>query len=139
MALVLSGINGVPPNLSDGVPPNSPTQTPSQATGKSAKWIAYEATAYTAFCFEGCIGITATGLDVSRTVKHRGRRIVAVDPRVIPLGSRLTIRTADGRTFEAIAEDTGGAIKGCRIDVLVSSERKARKFGRQRVSVKINE
>ncbi|WP_167686419.1 3D domain-containing protein [Paenibacillus polymyxa] len=138
MALVLSGINGVPPNPSDSV-----TQTPSQATGKSTKveaeWTTYEATAYTAFCSEGCIGVTATGLDVSRAVKHRGRRIVAVDPRVIPLGSRLAIRTADGRIIEAIAEDTGGAIKGRKIDVLVSSERKARKFGRQRVNVKINE
>ncbi|MDP9674853.1 3D (Asp-Asp-Asp) domain-containing protein [Paenibacillus jamilae] len=135
---MLSGINGVPPNLSDDV-----TQPPSQATGKSTKveaeWTTYEATAYTAFCSEGCIGVTATGLDVSRTVKHRGRRIVAVDPRVVPLGSRLTILTADGRTFEAIAEDTGGAIKGRKIDVLVSSERKARKFGRQRVSVKVLE
>ncbi|WP_051517960.1 3D domain-containing protein [Paenibacillus polymyxa] len=132
---LLSGINGVPPN--------NTTQTPSQATGKSTKveaeWTTYEATAYTAFCSEGCIGVTATGLDVSCTVKHRGRRIVAVDPRVVPLGSRLTIRTADGRTFEVIAEDTGGAIKGRKIDVLVSSERKARKFGRQRVSVKVSE
>ncbi|WP_348623035.1 3D domain-containing protein [Paenibacillus peoriae] len=127
----MSGINGVPPN--------SPTQPPSQATGKSTKWTTYEATAYTAFCFEGCIGVTATGLDVSHTVKHRGRRIVAVDPRVVPLGTRLTIRTADGRTFEAIAEDTGGAIKGRKIDVLVPSERKARKFGRQRVRVKVTE
>ncbi|MDH2332479.1 3D domain-containing protein [Paenibacillus polymyxa] len=128
----------MPPNLSDDV-----TQPPSQATGKSteveAEWTTYEATAYTAFCPEGCTGVTATGLDVSRTVKHRGRRIVAVDPRVVPLGSRLTIRTADGRTLEAIAEDTGGAIKGRKIDVLVSSERKARKFGRQQVSVKVLE
>lgn len=134
----MSGINGVPPNLSDTV-----TQTPSQATGKSTKveaeWATYEATAYTAFCSEGCIGVTATGLDVSHTVKHRGRRIVAVDPRVVPLGSRLTIRMADGRIFEAIAEDTGAAIRGKKIDVLVSSEKRAKEFGRQRVEVRLTD
>lgn len=45
---------------------------------------------------------------------------IAVDPRVIPLGSKVEIQ---GKTY--IAEDTGGAIKGNRIDVCVSSHSEA--------------
>lgn len=102
-----------------------------------AEWTTYEATAYTAFCSEGCTGITATGLDVSRTTTHKGRTVIAVDPKVIPLGTRMTIRTANGEEIEGVAKDTGGAIKGRKLDVLVASEKEARQFGRQKVRVKI--
>lgn len=47
-------------------------------------------------------------------------RTIAVDPRIIPLGSKVEI---NGRIY--IAEDTGGAIKGNRIDVCVSSHSEA--------------
>ena len=47
-------------------------------------------------------------------------RTIAVDPRVIPLGSKVEI---NGKTY--IAEDTGGAIKGNRIDMCVSSHSEA--------------
>jgi 3D (Asp-Asp-Asp) domain-containing protein len=102
-----------------------------------SKWLAFEATAYTAFCDTGCIGITASGVDVSHTIYHEGRRVIAVDPDVIPLGSEVTVRLADGTTLEAIAEDTGSAIQGRRIDVLTATYREARVFGRQEVRVKI--
>ncbi|MDR9852922.1 3D domain-containing protein [Paenibacillus sp. VCA1] len=102
------------------------------------KWRTFTATAYTAFCDTGCIGVTSTGIDVSHTIKYKGRRIVAVDPAVIPLGTELTIRLADGSEIEAIAEDTGGAIKGRKIDVLMSSARDAWDFGRQTVEVRID-
>ncbi len=52
-------------------------------------------------------------------------RTIAVDPRVIPLGSRVYI---DGYGI-FIAEDTGGAIKGNRIDVCVSSHSRAYDIG----------
>ncbi|WP_162878758.1 3D domain-containing protein [Peribacillus butanolivorans] len=101
------------------------------------RWITFEATAYQAFCNTGCTGVTKTGLDVSNTTQHEGRTIIAVDPAVIPLGSKVSIRLADGRVIEGTAQDTGGDIRGHRIDVLVGSEGQAREFGRQSVKARI--
>jgi 3D (Asp-Asp-Asp) domain-containing protein len=81
------------------------------------------ATAYTAGCY-GCSGITASG-------RPAGHGIVAVDPRYIPLGTRLFI---PGYGF-AIAGDTGGAIKGYRIDLGFNSYSDAIRFGRRAVTV----
>jgi uncharacterized protein YabE (DUF348 family) len=81
------------------------------------------ATAYTASCY-GCSGITATG-------RPAGHGIVAVDPGVIPLGTRLYI---PGYGF-AVAGDTGGAIRGWRIDLGFNSLRDALLFGRRSVTV----
>lgn len=101
------------------------------------QWRTFEATAYTARC-EGCTGITKTGYDVRHTIyAEDGRRIIAVDPSIIPLGSTVEVRLADGRTFEAVALDIGGAIKGERIDILVDTKNDAYQFGRQDVDVRI--
>jgi 3D (Asp-Asp-Asp) domain-containing protein len=81
------------------------------------------ASAYTARC-AGCSGWTAIGA-------HAGHGIVAVDPSVIPLGTRLFI-PGYGR---AIAGDTGGAIRGRRIDLGFNSLTDALRFGRRRVKV----
>ena len=81
------------------------------------------ATAYTAGC-AGCSGITATG-------RPAGHGIVAVDPRVIPLGTRLYI---PGYGI-AIAGDTGGAIVGNRIDLGFDSYESAIEFGRRDITV----
>lgn len=81
------------------------------------------ATAYTASC-AGCSGYTATGY-------RAGRGIVAVDPRVIPLGTKLFI---PGYGF-AIAGDTGGAIIGNRIDLGFNSYSDAIQFGRRPIKV----
>ena len=97
----------------------------------------FEATFYTAFCPSGCTGVTATGVDVSNTIYHEGKRIIAVDPNVIPLGSHVKVTLEDGTSFEATAQDTGGDIEGNRIDVLVSSRDEAYKLGRQSVKVEI--
>ncbi|MBP2636871.1 MAG: hypothetical protein H6Q72_2778 [Firmicutes bacterium] len=55
--------------------------------------------------------------------------VIAVDPNIIPLGSRVYVEYPDGTGHYATAEDTGGAIKGNRIDVAVSSVDKAYDFG----------
>ncbi len=81
------------------------------------------ATAYTAGC-AGCGGITAIG-------RPAGHGIVAVDPRVIPLGTRLYIPGYGA----AVAGDTGGAIRGLRIDLGFNSLREAMLFGRREVTV----
>lgn len=62
---------------------------------------------------------------------------VAVDPKVIPLGSKLYIETQDGWPSYgyAVAEDTGGAIKGMRIDLFFNSNKTALDFGRRMVTV----
>ena len=100
-------------------------------------WQTFEASAYTADCPEGCSGVTATGLDVTGTIYHAGKRVIAVDQSVIALGSTVEIKQADGTTFEAVSLDTGGAIKGAKIDVLVANEADAVQFGRQSVQVRV--
>jgi 3D (Asp-Asp-Asp) domain-containing protein len=101
------------------------------------EWATFEATAYVADC-DGCSGITKTGYDVRNTVyTPEGLRVIAVDPAVIPLGSTVEIRLADGRTFKAKAIDVGGAINNYEIDILVDSYDKAIQFGRQAVELRI--
>lgn len=63
--------------------------------------------------------------------------IIAVDPDVIPLGSKVYIEFEDGRGMYAVAEDTGGAIKGNRIDIVMSNRDKAKDFGIQDVKVHV--
>lgn len=81
-------------------------------------------------------GKTATGLTA-------GPGIVAVDPSVIPLGSRLYIEsTDDGKSWTygyAIAGDTGGAIKGHKIDLCFSTVAECYNFGRRQCKVYILE
>ena len=74
-------------------------------------------------------GITATGTRARRNVD--GYSTIAVDPNVIPLGTKLWV---EGYGF-AIAEDTGGAIKGNTIDIYVNSEGEANNWGVRYVNV----
>ena len=66
---------------------------------------------------------------------------VAVDPKVIPLGTKLFVEGYDyaglpAGGFHAVASDTGGGVKGHRIDIFVPDSRKqALKFGIQYVTV----
>lgn len=61
-------------------------------------------------------------------------RTIAVDPDVIPLGSKVLI---DGQEY--IAEDTGGAIKGNIIDMFVGTEAESWEWGIRHLEVKIKE
>lgn len=61
--------------------------------------------------------------------------IIAVDPKVIPLGTKVYVEGYG----EAIAEDTGGKIKGHRIDVAFNTHRKAINWGVKHVTVRILE
>jgi 3D (Asp-Asp-Asp) domain-containing protein len=103
---------------------------------KTTSTSTFVATAYTAYCNTGCIGVTRTGIDVSDTTHYKGRRIVATSPSQIPMYSEMTIHY-NGGSFEAIAADTGQDITQNRIDVLVSDKDKAWNFGRQEVQVEI--
>ncbi|MFA1819371.1 3D domain-containing protein [Virgibacillus oceani] len=87
------------------------------------------ATAYTANC-DGCSGVTSTGIDLN---SNPDAKVIAVDPSVIPLGSTVYV---EGYGY-ATAGDTGGAIKGNKIDVFVSDEQAATNWGVRTVEVTI--
>ena len=71
-------------------------------------------------------GITASGTQAT------AGRTVAVDTRLIPYGTEISI---DGKTY--VAEDCGGKVKGYTIDVFFNSHEEALNFGRQTKTVKI--
>ena len=108
---------------------STPAPAPAQERKSVSKEITVEATAYTAYC-AGCSGITATGIDLR---SNPNRKVIAVDPRVIPLGSRVYVEGYG----EAIAGDTGGAIKGTRVDLFMASQSSALNWGRKTVKLQI--
>ena len=103
---------------------------------QNGRVLTVNATHYGALCSTQCTGVTATGYDVRNTIYYNGMRVIAVDPNVIPLYSIVQVTTPT-ESFTAIALDTGGAIKGLRIDILVESEARAYQIGRFDVTVKI--
>jgi len=88
--------------------------------------VKFSATAYCA-CAR-CCG-KATGITASGRKAEYG--VVAVDTRVIPLGTKLYIENVDGSfTYgEAIAADTGSAIKGNKVDLFFPTHQEALEFG----------
>ena len=101
-----------------GTGPNDPGPTP-RPVG-SGQTLTVVSTAYAIH------GTTATGL-------RTRRGICATDPRVIPLGTKFDV-PGYGR---CVAADTGGAIKGNRIDVWVETEAEALQWGLRTVTVSI--
>ena len=77
----------------------------------------------TAYCNDP---ITSTG------VKPRPMHTLAVDPKVIPYGTKVYIPQF-GKVF--VAEDCGGAIKGNRIDIYMGSYNECMKFGVQNIDI----
>lgn len=88
------------------------------------KLTAYCTENYPHICNDGDSTHTATG-----TTPTPGRTI-AVDPKVIPYGTEVII---NGQTY--IAEDTGSAIKGNRIDIVFATHQEALDFGVQYAEV----
>ena len=83
----------------------------------------YVATAYS------LRGRTASGLPVAKG-------LIAADPRVLPLGSRVKIE-AGSWSGEYLVADTGGLVRGKRIDIWTPSTRDAMRFGRRTVKLTI--
>lgn len=102
-------------------PPPQLQPSPQAPAGPSGRTLTVVATAYT------LRGTTATGIPT-------GPGIVAVDPTVIPLGTRMTIPGYG----EGVAADTGGAIKGLRIDVWVATEAEAAQWQWQTVTITLH-
>lgn len=74
-------------------------------------------------------GITASGVPVQAGVS------VAVDPKVIPLGSTVYVDYGDGVVHTYIAHDTGGAVKNNHIDVAVETHAEALRLGLKKATV----
>lgn len=94
-----------------------------------------KATAYTAHPSEngGTYGgrvLTKTGYDLSA---NPSAKVIAVDPSVIPLGSKVWVEGYG----EAMALDTGGAIKGNRVDLLMPSFQASESWGVRNVQLKV--
>ncbi|WP_312472718.1 LysM peptidoglycan-binding domain-containing protein [Neobacillus sp.] len=103
--------------------------SPSKSKDDRTKEITVKATAYTASC-EGCSGTTATGVDLNA---NPDAKVIAVDPSVIPLGSKVYVEGYGVAT----AADTGGAIKGNRIDVFIPSKQDAINWGKKHIKIRI--
>lgn len=101
------------------------------------------------FSYSRVVNVTATAYDPSPET-NSGYSItayglvpqfgvVAVDPRVIPLGSKLYIESPDGGASwtygYCIAGDTGGAIKGNRVDLCYNTKSECIQFGRRSATV----
>ncbi len=98
--------------------------------------------------YKKALNVTATaytteGHKNKRTARGTIARVgaIAVDPRVIPLGTRVYIEIPGGKWFYgyAVCEDTGGAIKGNIIDLFFNTESECLKFGRRKAIVYILE
>ncbi len=106
--------------ISADTPENKAVKSKSNSISKSAS---YKATAY---CLKGR---TASGSGVRRG-------IVAADPRVLPLGTRIQI-TAGSYSGTYTVTDTGGAIRGRILDLWVPNCSEAIRFGRKNISVSV--
>jgi len=103
--------------------------TPSRSNDNVVKEFMVSTSAFTANC-RGCSGITTTGINLK---KNPNLKVIAVDPRVIKLGTKVYV---EGYGY-AIAGDTGGSIKGNKIDLFMPNHASALKWGRKTVKIKI--
>lgn len=90
------------------------------------QWVSCGVFQITAYCAQ-CAVCDTTDRTADGTYANYQKRIVAADPSV-PFGLQVTI---DGMDYVYTVRDRGHAIKGRKLDILMSSHWRARKFGRQ--------
>jgi len=100
------------------------TLTASAALASPVPNGSYVATAYSV------TGITASG-------EWTHRHVVAADPTVIPIGSRIKVRRAGRYSGEYVVADTGAKIQGRKLDIYMPNTKECVKFGSRRVRVRI--
>ena len=110
-----------PPAPAPTSQPSQPVSAPQRPSAAPGRRLTVIATAYS------LPGHTASGLPV-------GPGIVAVDPTVIPMGTRMTIPGYG----EGVAADTGGAIKGNRIDVWFPTNAQCIQWGVKTVTITLH-
>jgi len=103
-----------PRETSAPVPATTETSAPSQS---------FEATAYSLHGRTASGAVTTSGM-------------IAADPRVLPIGSPVRIE-AGTYSGEYVVADTGGAVRGKRIDIWTPSSREAMRFGRRTVKLTV--
>lgn len=79
-------------------------------------------------------GVTASGLKI---IPGTGMKVIAVDSKVIPLGSKVYVQGLNGAWDYgyAVAGDTGGAIKSMKIDLYMDSHEETLSWGRKKVNI----
>ena len=105
--------------------PREVATTVTSVEEKAAASETYTATAYS------LRGRTATGVAPAQGM-------IAADPRLLPLGSRVRIE-AGSYSGEYVVTDTGGGVKGHRIDIWTPTSRDAMRFGRRSVKLTVLE
>jgi len=109
--------------LIPGADSSATPRTESESSRLLTQSISYVATAYSLH------GKTASGRMVSRG-------LIAADPRLLPLGSRVRLEHP-GYSGEYLVADTGGRIRGKHIDIWTPSSREAMRFGRRMVKLTV--
>ena len=90
-----------------------------------------EATAYTHVAIPGVADINGTGDGITASGKPVQEGMIAVDRSIIPLGTKVFVEGFG----VMLAADTGGAIKGDRIDIFFDNRQQALDFGRQTLTI----
>ena len=141
LALITSAYHSVKSEVSP-TPTPTPTPTNTPMTSKMVSVInetekvdnSYTPTekfVVTAYCpCQSCSG--KWGYQTSTGVRATEGRTIAVDPTVVPYGSKVIVNG-----HEYIAEDCGGGIKGKKIDIFMDSEAKCRQWGVRKIKIKI--
>ena len=104
---------------------STPAANSGKSTIKPATSVAYTATAYS------LRGRTASG-------KQPMRGIIAADPRVLPIGTRVRIEAGEF-SGEYVVADTGGTVKGRRVDIWTPTSREAMRFGKRPIKLTVLE
>lgn len=121
LLVAVLAVNGCRPLAPPPPPAPAPQPEPPKAEAPSTS---FEATAYS------IEGETASGAQTRKG-------IVAADPRVLPIGSRIRVRGAGQYDGEYTVTDTGRTIKGREIDIYIANNAEAKRFGRKKVSVEV--
>ena len=97
-----------------------------RAPAPPPRLLEFEATAYSV------TGTTASG-------KETRRGIVAADPTILPLGSRIRVHGAGAYSGVYVVADTGFGVNGRELDIFIPDGAEAKRFGRRRVQVEVLE
>ncbi len=131
-----SAANNAAPNApaaatsSENTPVSPTTAATVVSSEKPVEIISVPARAYTATAYS-LRGRTASGRPVARG-------LIAADPSVLPLGTRVRLE-AGNWSGEYLVADTGGAVRGRKIDIWTPTTREAMQFGKRIVRLTVLE